>query len=115
MSLYDEDGIDGPFERGMAEPLPIVRKVECTREEYRGAIYEASGDESGGVGNLVPLSTYTYIDDPGTTPMGPGRHVYTEWGTKAGVFVAESEEHNGVFTYRIPDERRSSQATGGKR
>lgn len=37
--------------------------------------------------------------------FGEGRHVYTEWGTKGGDFVAEVEEHNGAFTYRIPEQR----------
>lgn len=112
MGMYeDEDGIDGPAEKAWARAMAEDeeerrrRKVKCTAEEYRGAIYEASGDESGGVGSLIPLSTYTYIDDPGTTPMGPGTHVYTEWGTKDGVFVAECERHNDEVTYRIPAER----------
>ncbi len=70
-------------------------KVTCDRDEYRDAILRA-----GGLGELRPISTYTYCD--GSPFHGDGRHIYTEWGTKDGEFVAESEEHNGEFTFRVP-------------
>lgn len=74
-----------------------VKKVS-TVEDYREAIAQA-----GGIDQLTVLSTYTFIDDPGFTPFGPGTHIYTEWGTKDGTFVAEHEEHNGEHTYRTAE------------
>lgn len=75
-------------------------KRVCSAAEYRAAI-----DAHGGIHALTVLSSYTFIDDPGTTPFGPGTHVYTEWGTRDGVFVAEAERHNDDLTLRIADER----------
>jgi hypothetical protein len=72
-----------------------TEKVSCAREEYWAAL-----DAAGGIHALVVRSSYTYVDDPGTTPFGPGRHIFTEWGTRDGRYIGEHEEHNGEHTYR---------------
>jgi|SRR5579863_3284374 len=81
--LYEDD-----------EPKKPAKRA-CTQEQYWEAL-----EKRGGTNELTVLSSYTYIDDPGFNPFGPGRHIYTEWGTKDGQFVAEHEEHNGEHTYR---------------
>lgn len=48
----------------------MTTKVKCDRDEYRDAILRA-----GGLGELKPISTYTYCD--GSEFFGPGRHIYT--------------------------------------
>lgn len=72
-------------------------KEATCRNEYVAHIRAAGGLEA-----LTVLSSYTFVDESGHCPFGPGRHIYTEWGTKDGRFVAEVEEHNGEFTYRVP-------------
>ena len=70
-------------------------KVVTDRAGYWRAI-----EEMGGIDMLTVLSTYTFCD--GSPYFGPGRHIYTEWGTRYGHhFVCEHEEHNGEHTYRV--------------
>lgn len=75
-------------------------KIEVREEEYCRAI-----EAAGGVRALTVLSAYTFVE--GHPALGPGRHIYTEWGTKDGRFVAESEEHDGRVVYRIEESERS--------
>lgn len=76
----------------------MSEKAVCTKEAY-GRIMAVAG-----LDKLRLLSCYTYIDDPGFTPMGPGTHIYTEWGDADGDFLCEHEEHNGEHTYRTRPE-----------
>lgn len=71
-------------------------KIEVREEEYYRAI-----EAAGGLSALTVLSAYTFTD--GCPAFGPGRHIFTEWGTKDGRSVAESEEHDGRVTYRVDE------------